>query len=129
MQAKTSIKILTVLLFVTLISGFTLHKGGYLFSEKKVAYISDHNGGSGCEMKAVSQADFGLNTFEKLKLSGGFDPDLFDTLFILSSIREEDHFIGSTKSMPVKFNVQFQSKSKTFLGSEIKKRRIRKSTK
>lgn len=123
MKVKTPIKILTLTGFVSLISGFTLHKGGYLFSEKKVSYISDPNGGSGCEMKAVSQQKFGLNTFQKLKMSGGFDPDLFDTLFILPL--KEEHFLGSTKSMPVKFTFEV-IEPKTFLGAQVKKSRRRK---
>lgn len=120
MKVKTPIKILTLTLFVSLISGFTLHKGGYLFAEKKASYISDPNGGSGCEMKAFSQQHFGLNTFQKLKMSGGFDPQLFDTLFIFPT--REDHFMSSTKSMPVKFTFEIKD-SKTFLGSQVKKYR------
>ena len=124
MKTKTPIKILTLTLFVTLISGFTLHKGGYLFTlEKKVKYISDPNGGAACEMKAFSQKDFGLNTFQKLKMSGAFDPELFDTMFILPI--KEDHFLGSTKSMPVKFAFTVKE-PKTFLGSQLKTSRKRK---
>lgn len=123
MKAKTPIKILTVLLFVSLISGFTLHKGGYLFTEKKAKYISDPNGGSGCEMKAFSQQSFGLNTFQKLKMSGAFDPEKFDTMFIFQL--REDHFISSTKSMPVKFTFTV-TEPKTFLGSQVKKSNRRK---
>ncbi len=123
MKIKTPIKILTLTLFVSLIFGFTLHKGGYLFADKKVKYMSDPNGGTGCEMKAVSQRDFGLNTFQKLKMSGAFDPDLFDTLFMLPM--KEDHFLGSTKSMPVKFTFEVKL-PKTFLGKQVKKARRRK---
>lgn len=116
---------LTLMLFFTLVSGFTLYKGGYLFNpEKKANYISDHNGGAACEMKAFSQKDFGLNTFQKLKLSGGFNPELFDTLSRLPLIKEE-HFMSGSKSMPVKFTFEVKIPN-TYLGKQVKKKRIRK---
>jgi len=100
MKTKTPIKILTLTLFFTLISGFTLYKGGYLFSdEKKAAYISDPNGGTEVELKKLADEDFGLNTFQRLKLKGAFDPKYFDTLYGGPVfISGGEHFLSSSKS-------------------------------
>lgn len=100
MKTKTPIKILTLFVFVTLISGFTLYRSGYLFSDdEKIACISDPNGGLEIELNNLAEEDFGLNTFQKLKMKGVFDPGYFDTLYggpiYISS---DEHFLSSSKS-------------------------------
>ena len=119
MKTKTPIKILTLTLFVAMISGFILHKGGYLFSnENEVEYFSDPNGGAGSELKSFSKKQYGLSTFQKLKLSGGFEPENFDTIYILSSRNE--HFISSSKSMLVRFKEPQTDLVSSFLKTQLK---------
>ncbi|WP_341904999.1 hypothetical protein [Fluviicola taffensis] len=119
MKTKTPIKILTLTLFVALISGFTLYQGGYLFSnENKVKYILDPNGGTASELKSVSREKYGLSTFQKLKLSGGFDPKNFDTMYIEPP--GNDRFISSSKSMIIKFKAPQTDLVSSFLKTQLK---------
>lgn len=99
MKTKTPIKILTLTLFVTLISGFTLYKGGYLFSVgKKATYISDPNGGAGVGLKSLEDKKIGLNTFQKLKLKGAFNPKYFDKFHAVPVLVTDNHLLSSSKS-------------------------------
>jgi|GEM_PF-6529749 len=99
MKTKTPIKILTLTLFVALISGFTLYKGGYLFSDgRKTAYISDPNGGMAVELKTLAGKGFGLNTFQKLKLKGAFKPNYFDRFHPAPVLITDNHLLSSSKS-------------------------------
>lgn len=99
MKTKTPIKILTLTLFVTLISGFTLYKGGYLFSVgKKPAYISDPNGGTEVGLKTLASKGLGLNTFQKLKLKGAFNPNYFDRFHPAPVLITDNHLLSSSKS-------------------------------
>lgn len=97
MKTKKTIKILTLTLFVALISGFTLYKGGYLFSDgRKTAYISDPNGGMEVELKTLAGKGVGLNTFQKLKLKGAFNPNYFDRFH--PALITDNHLLSSSKS-------------------------------
>ena len=99
MKAITPIKILTLTLFVTLISGFTLYKGGYIFHEENEAdYFSDPNGGTGIKVKSSAKEKYGLNTFQKLKMAHVFDPESFDTMYHDPVIYSDNHFLSSSKS-------------------------------
>lgn len=119
MKTKTPIKILTLTLFITLISVFTLHQSGYLFSHKKqVKYISDPNGGPSSGLKSISKEEYGLNTFQKLKLSGGFDPKNFDTMYI--EVPRNEHFISSSKSMIIRFKNPSTDLVSSYLKTQLK---------
>ena len=104
MKSKTPLKILTLAFFVTLLSGFVLYQSGCFFhEEKQIGYIPDPNGGTG--MDPLDEKDFGLNTFQKLKLSGAFDPEDFDTVYDqtihFGSNYQDLVLLSSSKSMVV----------------------------
>ncbi len=89
-----SVKILTILLFVSLIIGFMLYKGGYIFSKEKKIIINDEK-----RMDAPKNAsEEELNVFRHLNSAGGFNPENFDTVYKLTPHYQEvenintDHF-------------------------------------
>jgi hypothetical protein len=79
MEIKTPIKILTLSLFVTLIFGFVLYKGGYIFFKESQKTVQNKQ--TTDEMKASANEDYELNIFQHLKSVGGFTPKNFDTLY------------------------------------------------
>lgn len=110
---------------MSLISGFVLYQGGYLFSgRKKEKYFSDSNGGTGSQLGSLSKKKYGLSTFQKLQLSGGFDPKYFDTMYVEAA--QNDHFIGSSKSMIVKFKEPQIDLGSSYLKTQLKAQQKKK---
>lgn len=79
MKTKTPIRILTICLFISLILGLVLYKGGYLFSEQKIR-INDEQIRS--DMPATSEEDYDVDPFKNLKSDGGFVPKNFGKLYV-----------------------------------------------
>ena len=77
MKAR-SIQTLTILLFVNLILGFMLYKGGYLFPKEKKIIINDEKR---MDMSVTSEEDYDVDPFKDLKLEGGFVPRNFRKLY------------------------------------------------
>lgn len=96
MKTKTPIKILTLSLFVMLIIGCILYKGGYIFSkENKMNVVFQ---GQSKKLKMVASKDYALNVFEHLKLVVAKPPTDFDTLYTEPDV-SDTRFLASSKSL------------------------------
>ena len=101
MEIKTPIKILTLSLFLTLIFGFVLYKGGYILFKKNKKTIQKEQATD--EIKAITKEAYELNVFQHLKSGGGFAPKNFDTLYTPPLNYNYYPGLSSSKSMLVSF--------------------------
>jgi hypothetical protein len=136
MKPKIPVKMLTLTFFTALVAGFVLYKGGYFIpGEKRSVYISDPNGGS--EIKSVKDTEFGLNTFQKLKLSGALDPENFDTVYQetphYGNVQPDYTYLSSSKSTmvisPPRFDLplgSFQSSFELQLDEQLRSKPFKK---
>lgn len=97
---KSSVKFLTICLFLILVIGFVAYKSGLLFSEEK-SVINDELTIDKTERITEDQ----LNVFQHLNSVGGFAPENFDTVYRLTPhyheierTKSDDFFLSSSKS-------------------------------
>jgi hypothetical protein len=108
MKFKIPVKIVTLTLFISLLATFVLYQSGYLFPEAKtVTYVRNPNGGTA--LPVPNKEGFGLTTFQKLKLSGAFDPEHFNARY-----NETIHFRSDNQNM----TLLSSSKSARVIGPE-----------
>ncbi|MGV3609840.1 MAG: hypothetical protein ACO1N0_02755 [Fluviicola sp.] len=121
MKTKTPIKVLTIGLFISLIFGFVLYKGGYLFFGEKTATVS--KGKITSEIRVVSEEDYDVNPFGDLKTEGGFIPENFGKMYSAPPDPRFFSLLSSSKSIvadfdpflikePLEFELKEQFKSK-----------------
>jgi len=117
MKTKTLIKVLTICLFISLIIGFMLYKGGYLFSKEKII-INDEQ--TGRDMPVTSEEDYHVDAFKDLKSEGGFVPKNFGKLYT-EPVVYDTRFLASSKSL-VMTDFQFDQygQSTSYLSMVVK---------
>ncbi len=128
MKSKSLIKTLTLVFFFSLLAFFVLFQSGFIvrrsvktdyseLSAKNVHFLGD----------SLKQKQFGLSTFEKLKLRGAFDPENFDATLIPYAVSRERH-LSSSKSLIINWE-QVETNNDSYLKSVLKTQFQRKKEK
>ncbi len=125
MKSKSLIKPLTLVFFFSLLVFFVLFQSGFIVRRSvKIDYSELYTKNMHVTGDSLKQKQFGLSTFQELKLRGAFDPENFDAMFIPYPVSNEAH-LSSSKSIIINWERDFPSNDR-YLKSMLKNRFPRK---
>ena len=128
MKSKSLIKAFTLVFFFSLLAFFVLFQSGFIVRRSiNIDYSKIYTKNLHVLGDSLKQKHFGLNTFEKLKLRGAFDPENFEAMLIPYSVSNKTH-LSSSKSMIITWD-QVSSNNDGYLESVLKTQFQRKKDK